>query len=427
MAIEIVVPELGESITEATIVRWLKQQGENVSVGDVLLELETDKVNLEVGAESAGVLARIDRDAGSDVKVGEVIGVIEGNGAAAAAPAKEKPPEAPKPEPKPAEAGVGMKATAAAPAEASDEEDEAEGDVEEDRTEAPLKRRKGSQMRAEAQREQPSSEVRREEMRPLITDKTVSTPKAERPAPVPPQPAMSRAGDDREERVRMTRRRRTIAERLLAVRQSTAMLTTFNEFDMSAVMRIRKRHKELFQERYGVSLGLTSFFVKATVAALREFPNLNAELDGEEIIYKYYYDIGTALDTPEGLVVPVIRDADRLTFAEIEKRVKGLIEKAREGKLGIDDLRGGTFTITNGGIFGSLMSTPILNPPQVAILGLHRIQDRPVAIDGQVAVRPMMYAALSYDHRLIDGRDAVKFLVRVKELIEDPERLLVDI
>jgi 2-oxoglutarate dehydrogenase E2 component (dihydrolipoamide succinyltransferase) len=256
----------------------------------------------------------------------------------------------------------------------------------------------------------------------------------EKPAPAqgqetqtqpPPSAPAAFSSDRREERVRMSRRRRTIAQRLLEATQSTAMLTTFNEIDMSAVMDIRKRHNEEFQKRYGIKLGFMSFFVKASISALRAFPQVNAEIAGEEIVYKHYYDIGMAVGSSEGLVVPVIRDADRLSFAEIEQRIKDFVTKTEQGKLSVEDLRGGTFTITNGGVFGSLLSTPILNPPQVGILGLHKIEERPIALNGQVVIRPMMYVALSYDHRIVDGREAVQFLVHIKQVLEDPAWMLV--
>lgn len=388
----IVVPDLGESITEATIIRWLKNQGERVQAGEVLLELETEKVNLEVGADKSGVLARIDRAAGQDVKVGETIGMIEES---EAKPAEEAKPEAPKeeakPEPKP----------------------EPKPEAKEEKP-APSS-------------EQTFKKEPRDTIREYVVPQAVPAPQP-KPAEAqrPETPTPSAAEGRREERVRMSRRRKTIAERLVQAQHMAAMLTTFNEIDMSAVARIRARHKQAFEEKYGVKLGLTSFFVKAAVAALHEFPAVNAEMDRDDIVYKYYYDIGVAVDTPEGLVVPVIRDADRKSFAEIEKAVRDLAEKARMGKLAIDDLRGGTFTITNGGVYGSLLSTPILNLPQVAILGLHRIQDRPVVINNEIQIRPMMYVALSYDHRMIDGRTAVQFLIRIKELVETPERLLVE-
>jgi 2-oxoglutarate dehydrogenase E2 component (dihydrolipoamide succinyltransferase) len=259
------------------------------------------------------------------------------------------------------------------------------------------------------------------------TTATAEKTPAAQPAPEkPPQPsAAAPASDRREERTRMSRRRRTIAQRLLDATQSTAMLTTFNEIDMSAVMDIRKRHNEEFQKRFGIKLGFMSFFVKASISALRAFPQINAEIDGEEIVFKHYYDIGMAVGSSEGLVVPVIRDADRLSFAEIEQHIKDLVAKTEQGKLSIEDLRGGTFTITNGGVFGSLLSTPILNPPQVGILGLHKIEERPIALNGQVVIRPMMYVALSYDHRIVDGREAVQFLVHIKQVLEDPAWMLV--
>lgn len=358
MPTEVLVPELGESVNEATIARWIKQEGERVSTGEPLVELETDKANLEVSAERSGTLRSVQRKEGDDVRVGDVLAVID----EVAATAEPAPPP-PEPEKQPLEPG-----------------------------------------RAEAPAEKPK-------------------PEAERPSRGQIRPV--EAGR-LEERIRMSRRRRTIATRLVEAQHAAAMLTTFNEADMTAVMELRRRRKEDFEKRHGVSLGLTSFFVKASIGALKAFPRLNAEIDGDEMVIKHYYDIGIAIGDSEGLVVPVLHHADRLSFAEIEKAVKQFIEQAETSSFSIEDLRGGTFTITNGGVFGSLMSTPILNPPQVGILGLHRIQDRPVVIDGQVTIRPMMYLALSYDHRIVDGREAVQFLVRVKQFLEDPETLLIE-
>ncbi len=415
MATEIKIPELGESITEATIVRWLKKPGDRVEAGDVLLELETEKTNVELPAPTSGVLASIDRGDGEDVKVGERIGAIEAGEAKAAKAAEAG--EAAEPAKAPAEpAATPEKSEPAEPPPASAE---------------PAQR-----MHSRPEPEvQPSAEVPVEMAAAAQTQTRAEGSSAQKPAPAQPrpepppeprpQPSPERQPGEREERVRMSRRRRTIAERLVEAQRTAAMLTTFNEVDMSAVMRIRREFRDEFKERHGVGLGLSSFFVRAAASALREFPEVNSQLDGDEIVYKYYYDIGMAVDTPEGLVVPVVRNADQLGFAEIERAVRELAERARAGKLGVEELRGGTFTITNGGVFGSLLSTPLLNLPQVAILGLHRIQDRPVAIDGQVQVRPMMYMALSYDHRIIDGRQAVQFLARIKDLVEDPQRLLV--
>lgn len=438
MAIEITVPELGESVLEATVSRWLKKEGDAVSVGEVLVELETDKVNLEVGAKGAGVLQKIEAAEGADVKVGDVLGRIDEK--ATVQNAEKQKAEEPAPEP------------------VAEEVRQAE------QSEVPPSGKDGQQ--AEQLRSVPEVE-RRGQATPQVSpvaarlarDKNVDITKisgtgnegrvtkadvemylqrqetarvaekpapAERERPTPSQPSAPVAPSDRaEERTRMSRRRRTIAQRLLEATQTTAMLTTFNEIDMSAIMDIRKRHNEEFQKRYGIKLGFMSFFVKAAISALKAFPQVNAELDGEELVFKHYYDIGMAVGSSEGLVVPVIRDADRLSFAEIEQCIKDFVEKTQEGKLSIEDLRGGTFTITNGGVFGSLLSTPILNPPQVGILGLHKIEERPIALNGQVVIRPMMYVALSYDHRIVDGREAVQFLVHVKQVIEDPAWMLV--
>ncbi|HXK61310.1 MAG TPA: 2-oxoglutarate dehydrogenase complex dihydrolipoyllysine-residue succinyltransferase [Acidobacteriota bacterium] len=389
MPIEVKVPDLGESITEATIARWMKQEGDMVESGEALVELETDKANLEVSAERSGTLSSVYKKEGDDVRVGDVLAVIEET--AREAP-KKKLEEPPPPPPEPEEQ----------PQKQPPEKEAPEPDWAEEQAPRP---------------EPPPGKV------PEMPSVDKEKPDIERK----PEGQARMADAERfEERVRMSRRRRTIATRLVEAQRAAAMLTTFNEVDMTAVMELRRRHKESFEKRYGVGLGLTSFFVKASIAALKEFPRLNAEVDGDEMIIKHYYDVGIAIGDPEGLVVPVLRHADRMSFADIEKAVKRFVEQAQNGTFSIEDLRGGTFTITNGGVFGSLMSTPILNPPQVGILGLHRIQDRPVVIDGQVTVRPMMYVALSYDHRIVDGRESVQFLVRVKQLLEDPERLLLE-
>lgn len=412
MAVEIVVPELGESIVEATVSRWLKQQGEPVSLGEAVVELETDKVNLEVPAAQAGILASIQRQEGEDVQIGDVLGVIE---AAPPLPmAKEPPPEKEaSPGKPPASAGEAEKATPLAKRMAQsaglDLAQIPHPEAEERITKRDVERYLDGQKEALRQAQ----------------DKAEAKAKPAAKAPeVLPVPMGERAG--REERVRMSRRRRTIAQRLVEAQHTAAMLTTFNEIDMSAVMELRQRRQEAFQKRHGIKLGFMSFFVKAAVGALKQFPLLNAEIEGDEIIVKHYYDIGMAIGAEEGLVVPVIREADRLTFAEIEQMIGQYVEKAQSGTLSLEDLRGGTFSITNGGVYGSLLSTPILNPPQVGILGLHKIEKRPVALNEQVVIRPMMYVALSYDHRIVDGREAVQFLVRLKELIEDPETLLLE-
>lgn len=416
MSVEIVVPDLGEAGTEATVGRWLKEVGAAIKSGEAVVVLETDKVDVEVSAEADGVLERIERDAGEDVQIGDVLGVIEGEAGAAPSPQKEKPA--------PAEQQAAP-AREAKPAPAAEKTDE--GKV------TPVAKRMAQERNidiAQVQGSGPQGRVTREDVERHISQHENSADGKQSPArqePAKPAPASQpRELEAGEERVKMSRRRRTIARRLVEAQQTAAMLTTFNDVDMTAVMELRKRRKESFRERHGVSLGLSSFFVKAAVGALKQQPLLNAEIDGDDIILKHYYDIGVAIGAEEGLVVPVLRHADRMSFAEIESSIKRFAKQSDDGTLSLDDLRGGTFTITNGGIFGSLLSTPILNPPQVAILGLHRIEDRPAAVNGEVVVRPMMYMALSYDHRIVDGREAVQFLVRVKQLIEDPEILLIE-
>lgn len=431
MAIEVTVPEMGESVLEATVAHWFKKEGEHVNVGDVLVELETDKVNVEVGAKGAGVLQQIKVQEGGDVKVGDVLGMIDEKAAQSQTPApepkseaetvKEQPNEMPEEPVQEKQAGpatrqdgrnVKQKATPLATPVASRLARDKDVDISEIRgsgsegrvTRADVEKYLQAQDKPDRTAEQP----------PALADvqKEVS--------------AQPPSGARQEERIRMSRRRRTIAQRLLEAKNSTAMLTTFNEVDMTSVMSLRKRTHEQFIARHEIKLGIVSFFVKAAIGALRDFPHLNAEIQGDEIVLKRYYDIGMAIGAEEGLVVPVIRDADQLSFAEIEKYIKELVIKTQSGKLSIEDLRGGTFTITNGGVFGSLLSTPILNPPQVGILGLHKIDERPVARDGQIVIRPMMYIALSYDHRIVDGREAVQFLVRVKDFIEDPALILLE-
>jgi 2-oxoglutarate dehydrogenase E2 component (dihydrolipoamide succinyltransferase) len=439
MPIEIVVPDLGESVLEATVGRWLKQEGDHVTVGEALVELETDKVNLEVGAEQAGVLAHIERAEGDDVRIGDVLGVIEevaDNGASPAAEVgdttvqKKEAVARDKVKAKPADkTETGDKA---APTKEAKEAQEAPARDEEKAT--PVARRLAQKHGVDLTDVPHDSNERLTrhdvesylEQRQGGTEDKKEAAKEEGAAQAKSEtkPAADRAG--REERVRMSRRRQTIARRLVEAQQTAAMLTTFNEIDMGAVMELRQRRRDSFLKRHGIKLGFMSFFVKASVGALKQFPQVNAEIDGNEIVLKHYYDIGMAIGAEEGLVVPVIRDADRLTFAEIEQTIEAFVQKSRDGSLSLDDLRGGTFTITNGGVFGSLLSTPILNPPQVGILGLHKIEERPIAQNGEIVIRPMMYVALSYDHRIVDGREAVQFLVRIKELIEDPETLLLE-
>ncbi|HUI42999.1 MAG TPA: 2-oxoglutarate dehydrogenase complex dihydrolipoyllysine-residue succinyltransferase [Terriglobia bacterium] len=442
MPAKIVVPELGESILEATVGHWLKNEGDHVSAGEVLVSLETDKVDLEVGTECGGVLARIERREGDDVKIGDTLGEIEEAPAgtqpsevAPTAAAKSKPVESATAKKKEANvSGVaaaksGLAADTAAPGPAA----------------TPSARRLARERAIDLNDVAPSDgggRVTKQDVEshlartagtiPLIPAPTPAAPiPAALPATPPgPSPGAARSGaggERREERIRMSRRRQTIAKRLVEAQHAAAMLTTFNEVDMSVVMELRNHHRQAFQERYGVRLGIASFFVKAAVAALRQFPRINAELDGDEIVLKHYYDIGIAVGAVEGLVVPVLRNADRLSFAEIERGIKDFARRAQDRTLTLEDLRGGTFSISNGGVFGSLMSTPILNPPQVAILGLHKVQDRPVSLQGQIVTHPMMYVALSYDHRIVDGLEAVQFLVRVKQLVEEPVGLLLEV
>jgi 2-oxoglutarate dehydrogenase E2 component (dihydrolipoamide succinyltransferase) len=428
MPANIVVPEVGESIVDARVAKWLKKEGDVVSAGDPLVELETDKIDLEVAAPQGGVLSRIDHTDGADVKVGEVLGVIDESASAKAAPEKR------------AESSQAVKPDAAAAVETP---------ADKDRTRAtPAARKAAQQNEVDLKQVRGSGDagrVMRRDVEQAAHSASAAAPVSARQgvavpaeAPAPPAPQKTRPatpvsenrrrpeGERTEQRVRMSKRRATIARRLVEAQSTAAMLTTFNEVDMSGVMALRERHKQSFKDRHGVGLGLSSFFVKAVVGALRDFPRINAEIQGDEMVLKHYYDIGIAVGASEGLVVPVLRDADRLSFAQIEQKVREYAKAAEDGTLSLTEIQGGTFTITNGGVFGSLLSTPILNPPQVGILGLHAIKDRPVVAGGQVAVRPMMYTALTYDHRIVDGSEAVRFLVRVKELIEDPGALLIE-
>jgi 2-oxoglutarate dehydrogenase E2 component (dihydrolipoamide succinyltransferase) len=398
---DIMTPALGESVTEATVARWTKKPGEAVKKDEILVELETDKVSLEVASPSDGVLSEIAANDGETVTPGALLGkVTEGAVAVAAAPAPAPAPaKAPEPAPAPA-----PQAEAAKPLSPS---------VQRIVTET------GLDPNAVAGTGKDGRITKGDALAALET-------RANQPAPAP-APAAPRPVHEREERVRMTRLRQTIARRLKEAQNSAAMLTTFNEVDMSAVMALRSQYKDVFEKRHGVKLGFMSFFVKACVHALKEIPDVNAEIDGQDLIYKNHYDIGVAVGTEKGLVVPVVRDADAMNLAEIEKAIGELGKKARDGHLALEDLQGGTFTISNGGVYGSLMSTPILNAPQSGILGMHKIQERPMAVNGQIVIRPMMYLALSYDHRVVDGQGAVTFLVKVKEAIEDPQRLLLDL
>ncbi|GIP32198.1 2-oxoglutarate dehydrogenase complex dihydrolipoyllysine-residue succinyltransferase [Paenibacillus sp. J2TS4] len=419
---EIIVPEIGESISEGTIAQWIKKEGESVSQGDLLLELETDKVNLEITAEQDGVLTQILKQEGDTVQVGEVIGMI-GAGALSAGAA----PAAQAAEASAQESPAAPQAEAAAPAASSTSQPSAEAAPLATPAARKLAREQGIDLR-QVQAVDPSGRVYPSDVQSFAAGtQAAKAPAAQRPESVKAaEPAVINPAKPIE-RIRMSRRRITIANRLVEAQQTAAMLTTFNEVDMSAILDVRKRRKDKFKEKHEVGLGFMSFFTKAVVGALKAFPLLNAEISGEEILAKKYYDIGIAVSAKEGLVVPVVRDADRLSFAEIEKEIVDLAGKARSNSLSLADLQGGTFTITNGGVFGSLLSTPILNTPQVGILGMHKIQWRPVAIDEErMENRPMMYIALSYDHRIVDGSEAVRFLVTVKELLEDPESLLLE-
>jgi 2-oxoglutarate dehydrogenase E2 component (dihydrolipoamide succinyltransferase) len=427
MTIEIRVPTFGESITEATVGKWFKKAGDAVQADEPLVELETDKVTLEVNAPSAGVLSEIAAETGQTVAIGALLGQLSAGASAAesaARPAGAKsasaaatapPPPAPASATKPALVTAMPPAPSAAKIAAEDKIDLASIAGSGKRGQV----LKGDVLAAAAAAQAPT---------PMVA-------LAQAPAPIPSSPpapapaARTTTPDDsaREERVRMTKLRQTIARRLKDAQNTAAMLTTFNEVDMSEVMALRARYKDAFEKKHSAKLGFMGFFVKACVQALKEIPAVNAEIDGADLVYKDYYHIGIAVGTDKGLIVPVVRDAAKLSIAEIEKAIAALGKRARDGQLTLEELQGGTFTITNGGIYGSLMSTPILNAPQSGILGMHKIQDRPIAVAGKVEIRPMMYLALSYDHRIVDGREAVTFLVRVKEALEDPARLVLDL
>jgi len=398
---DIVVPTLGESVSSATVARWLKKAGDAVAADEPLVELETDKVTVEVNAPVAGVIAAIAADTGAEVLPGAVLGSIQAGAAAVA-----KPAAAPAPAAKPAAAPAPAPAAASAHAPLP--------------TAAKMIAETGASAAAMGAGTGKDGRITKGDVLAYLAQPAAA------PAPAPAARA-SRPPEAGEERVKMTRLRTTIARRLKEAQNTAAMLTTFNEVDMSAAMALRSEYRDAFEKRHGVKLGFMSFFVKACIAALKEFPAVNAEIDGDEIVYKNFVHMGIAVGGPSGLVVPVLRNADTLGFAEIEKRIGEFGKRARDGALKLDELAGGSFTITNGGIYGSLMSTPILNPPQSGILGMHKIQDRPMAVAGKIEIRPMMYIALSYDHRIVDGKEAVSFLVRVKESVEDPRRLMLDI
>jgi 2-oxoglutarate dehydrogenase E2 component (dihydrolipoamide succinyltransferase) len=407
---DIMTPALGESVTEATVARWTKKVGEAVKKDEILIELETDKVSLEVASPSDGVLTAIGAEEGATVVPGTVLGVVTEGASASAAPAAAAPKAAaPAPAPTPAPAPAPVAAVAPAPTAA-----------------APVS---PAPARIAAENNLDLSSVAGTGKDGRVTKgDALAALEARANAPAPAAaPAAPRPIHEREERVKMTRLRQTIARRLKEAQNTAAMLTTFNEVDMTAVMALRGQYKDIFEKRHGVKLGFMSFFTKAVVAALKSVPDVNAEIDGTDIVYKNHYDIGVAVGTDKGLVVPVVRDADTLNLAEIEKAIGALGKKARDGQLAIEDMQGGTFTITNGGIYGSLMSTPILNAPQSGILGMHAIKERAMVVNGKIEIRPMMYLALSYDHRVVDGAGAVTFLVKVKEALEDPQRLLLDL
>jgi len=411
---DIRVPTLGESVTEATVGKWFKQPGDAVAVDEPLVELETDKVTLEVPAPAAGVLSDVAAKEGATVAVGAILGQIKDGAGAAAAPKAAapapaaKPPEAPKPAPAPPPAAKPTEM----PMPPSVRKMAAESGMD-------VSKVAGTGLHGQVTKGDMMAAIERAAAAPTPVAATAAS--VQMRAPSPPDDAA------REERVHMTRLRQTIARRLKDAQNTAAMLTTFNEVDMSAVMHMRSEYKDLFEKKHGVKLGFMGFFVRACIQALKEIPAVNAEIDGTDIVYKNYYHIGVAVGTEKGLVVPVVRDADFMSLAQIEKAIADLARRARDGSLKIDEMQGGTFTITNGGIYGSLMSTPILNAPQSGILGMHKIQERPVVVAGKVEARPMMYLALSYDHRIVDGREAVTFLVRVKEGLEDPARMVLDL
>lgn len=424
MSTEVKVPTLGESVTEATIGQWFKKAGDTVAQDETIAELETDKVTVEVPAPAAGVLSEILVKEGETVEVGALIAVIgEAGSAGASAPKSEEPkadaPKAPEPA---ATQGYGNASTApAAPASGG-----AQGDTQPAPSAAKLMAEKNL-----SASDVEGSGKRGQVLKGDVLDAIARGPSAAAPAqakaPAAPRPASSADDASREERVRMTKLRQTIARRLKDAQDTAAMLTTFNEVDMSAVMSLRSKYKDIFEKKHGVKLGFMGFFTKAVTHALKEIPAVNAEIDGTDIIYKNYAHVGMAVGTDKGLVVPVIRDADQMSIAEVEKELGRLAKAARDNQLTMADMQGGTFTITNGGVYGSLMSTPILNAPQSGILGMHKIQERPMVVGGQIVIRPMMYLALSYDHRIVDGKEAVTFLVRVKDSLEDPERLVLDL
>jgi 2-oxoglutarate dehydrogenase E2 component (dihydrolipoamide succinyltransferase) len=422
---KILVPVLGESITEATVAKWLKKEGDTVEADEAIVELETDKVNLEVPSPIDGILSEINSKDGETVEVGALLGVISQNGAE---PSEKK--EIAKIEPKKVENNVvNLEIKKETPKTFKESEEEEPliltNEVKEDKPDSSNK----------------NNEILSPAVRKIVVENKIDIEKVRGSGKegrilkgdlisimgVNPEPSERKIKHGQEERIKMSRLRQTIAKRLKQAQENAALLTTFNEVDMTSIMEMRKENQEDFQSRYGIKLGFMSFFVKACVAALKTFPSVNAEIDGDEIIYKNYYNISFAVGTEKGLVVPVLRDADQLSFADIEKNIKTISEKARDGKITIEDLQGGTFTISNGGVYGSMLSTPILNLPQSGVLGMHNIVERPIVVDGEIKIRPIMYLALSYDHRIIDGKESVSFLKMVKENLEDPRRLFLNI
>lgn len=432
MSIEIRVPTLGESVTEATVGKWFKKSGDTVNADEPLVELETDKVTVEVPAPASGVLGEILVQSGATVAVGALLAALRQGGEAAAPAKTETKPASPPPPPQPASAPAAVQAPPPPPPAAQKALTEAgleASDVQGSGRRGQVLKEDVLAAVASAPAQRPAAPPVHEVPPAPPATNVVAIPTAPALKAVPQETRLPAPGNDvaREERVKMTRLRQTIARRLKDAQNTAAMLTTFNDVDMSAVMALRSQYKDIFEKRYGVKLGFMGLFVKACIQALRDVPAVNAEIDGDELIYKNYYHIGVAVGTEKGLVVPVVRDADRLSLAGIEQQINEFGKRARDGRLSIEDMQGGTFTISNGGVYGSLMSTPILNAPQSGILGMHRIEERPVVRKGQIVARPMMYLALSYDHRIVDGKEAVTFLVRVKECLEDPQRFILEL
>lgn len=418
------MPELGESISEGTISNWVIKEGDSVNEGDIILEIETDKVNLEVSAEHNGIVTKIKKQSGDTVEVGEVIALLNEDAQESTDTDSESPKNAEE-----EEAAEDYSSDRNKAPEGTDKEIPEESPADNTTIATPAARRRARERGVDIKQVKGTDPIGRISQEDINNSNEEKTPET---GSVKQEDARGNKAEDKEnnkpvERQRMSRRRLTIANRLVEAQQTAAMLTTFNEVDMTAIIDLRRRRKEAFREKYNVSLGFMSFFTKAVVGALKAFPLINAEIEGEEILIKKFYDIGVAVSTDEGLIVPVVRDADKLSFAQIEQQINSLAGKARNRSLSLSEIQGGTFTITNGGVFGSLLSTPILNTPQVGILGMHKIQTRPVTVENdQMENRPMMYIALSYDHRIVDGSEAVRFLVRIKELLEDPETLLIE-